>query len=188
MQFLMELWLPILLSTVSVFIASCILHMLVPLHKADYKGVSDEPRLLEAVRALNLAPGEYYFPWCASMKEMSSPEFVQKRMQGPIGLITLMQPGPPGMAKNLAQWILFTLVIAIFTAYVAMHALPPGTDFKAVLRVAATVAFMAYGPAYVHGAIWKGLSWSIAFKFMFDGLIYALVMGATFAWLWPAAA
>jgi hypothetical protein len=186
-QFLMELWLPILLSTVFVFIASCVIHMVVPIHKADYKGVSDEPRLLDAVRAQNLAPGEYYFPWCATMKEMGKPEFVQKRMQGPVGLLTLMQPGPPGMGKNLVQWVLFTLVIAIFTAYVGMLALVPGAEFMPVLRVTATVAWMAFGPAYVHSSIWKGLSWSIAFKFLFDGLVYALVMGATFAWLWPSA-
>jgi hypothetical protein len=112
-QFLTELWLPILLSTVFVFIASCVIHMVVPIHKADYRGVKDEPRLLEAVRALNIAPGEYYFPWCSSMREMRSAEFVQKRIQGPIGILTVMQPGPPGMGRNLVQWILFTLVIAV---------------------------------------------------------------------------
>jgi hypothetical protein len=186
-QFLMELWLPILLSTVFVFIASCVIHMVVPIHKADYKGVKDEPRLLEAVRALNVAPGEYYFPWCSSMKEMRSPEFVQKRIQGPIGILTVMQPGPPGMGKNLAQWILFTLVIAIFTAYVGMLALEPGAGFMPLFRVTTTVALMAFGPAYVHSSIWKGLSWSIAFKFLFDGIVYAAVMGATFGWLWPSA-
>ena len=37
-----ELWLPILLSAVFVFIASSIFHMVIPLHKGDYKKLSGE--------------------------------------------------------------------------------------------------------------------------------------------------
>jgi hypothetical protein len=188
MEFLSQLWLPILLSTVAVFIASSVIHMVVPIHKSDYKGVPEEGRLLDGLRPLNLQPGEYYFPWCADMKEMKKPEFMQKRLQGPVGVLTVMPAGPPSMSKNLVQWILFTLVIAVFTAYIGYHALPGEQPFASVLRVTGTVAMLAFAPAYVHSAIWKGLSWSTALKFVFDGIVYGLVMGAIFAWLWPAAA
>jgi hypothetical protein len=186
MEFLSQLWLAILLSSVAVFIASFVIHMLLPIHKADYKGVPDEPRLLEALRAQNIAPGEYYFPMCRDMKEMNSPEFKQKRMQGPVGVVSLMEPGPPGMAKNLVQWFIFTLVVAVFTAYISYNALMPGAEFARVLQIAGAVAVLAFAPAYVHSAIWKGLSWGTTLKFVFDGLVYGLVMGAVFAWLWPA--
>jgi hypothetical protein len=149
--------------------------------------VPDEGRLLDALRPLNLTPGEYYFPWCPDMKEMKKPEFMQKRIQGPVGVITVMQPGPPGMAKNLIQWFLFSLVIAVFAAYVGHHALAPGAGFAPVLRITGTVAMIAFAPAYVHSAIWKGLSWGTTLKFVFDGIIYGLVMGAVFGWLWPGA-
>ena len=55
-------------------------------------------------------------------------------------------------------------------------------------RVTGTAAMLAFAPAYAHSAIWKGLSWSTALKFVFDGIVYGLVMGAVFGWLWPAAA
>ena len=186
MQFLLELWLPIVLSTVFVFIASCVVHMAIPIHKSEYKGVPDETRLRDAVRVQNLPPGDYYFPWCKNMKDMRSPEMMQKFIQGPVGIMTIRQSGPPGMTSNLVQWVLFTLVVAVLTAYLADLALAPGAGFGPVLRVTSAAAFMAFAPAYVHGAIWKGTPWSTAFKFVLDGLIYALVIGATFAWLWPS--
>jgi hypothetical protein len=186
MQFLAELWLPIVLSTVFVFIASCVVHMAIPLHKSEYKGVPDETRLREAVRAQNLPTGDYYFPWCRDMKEMRTPEMIQKFIQGPVGILTIRQSGPPGMTRNLVQWVLFTLIIAVLTAYLGDLALAPGAGFGPVLRVTSTAAFMAFAPAYVHGAIWKGTPWSTALRFVLDGLIYGLVVGATFAWLWPS--
>jgi hypothetical protein len=188
MEFLSQLWVPILVSTVAVFIASCVIHMAIPIHKADYRGVPEEGPLLDALRPLNIAPGEYYFPWCADMKAMRSPEFLQKRMQGPVGILTVLPAGPPGMTKYLVQWVLFTLVIAVFVAYIGAHALDPGAAFGEVLRVTGTAAMLAFAPAYAHSAIWKGLSWSTALKFVFDGIVYGLVMGAVFGWLWPAAA
>jgi hypothetical protein len=36
-------------------------------------------------------------------------------------------------------------------------------------------------------SIWYGRSWLAAFKTTVDGLIYALITGAVFMWLWPAA-
>ena len=39
------LWLPILLSSVIVFVASSIIHMLLPWHKSDYPKVPNEDRV-----------------------------------------------------------------------------------------------------------------------------------------------
>ena len=44
---------------------------------------------------------------------------------------------------------------------------------------------LGYALSHVMDSIWKGLAWSVAAKFFFDGLLYALVTGATFMWLWP---
>ncbi len=39
---LQALWLPILLSSIIVFVVSSIIHMLLPWHKSDYARVPDE--------------------------------------------------------------------------------------------------------------------------------------------------
>ncbi len=42
MAFLTELWLPILLSAVFVFIVSSIIHMALPIHKGDYGKLTNQ--------------------------------------------------------------------------------------------------------------------------------------------------
>jgi len=42
------LWLPILLSAVIVFVASSIIHMLLPIHKSDYRKLPDEEKVMDA--------------------------------------------------------------------------------------------------------------------------------------------
>ena len=56
MTALSSLWLPILLSAVLVFVASSIVHMLLPWHKSDYPKVPDEERAREGLRALAIPP------------------------------------------------------------------------------------------------------------------------------------
>jgi hypothetical protein len=48
------------------------------------------------------------------------------------------------------------------------------------------VAFAAYALALLHESIWKGQPWSVTFKFVLDGAIYALLTGITFRLMWPA--
>src|SRR5262249_57538513 len=67
------LWLPILLSAVIVFIASSIVHMVLPHHRSNYKKLPDEDNIRKILRAANLAPGLYHTPYCTH-KEMNSPE------------------------------------------------------------------------------------------------------------------
>ena len=55
-------------------------------------------------------------------------------------------------------------------------------------RIAGTAAFLAHAFSSVNDSIWKGVSWVITLKFVFDGLVYALLTAGVFAWLWPAAA
>src|SRR4030088_1422964 len=83
------LWLPILLSAVIVFVASSILHMVLPFHKSDYRKLPEEDKVMDALRAVGVTPGRtYHFPFCTH-KEMKSPEAVEKVKRGPIGLLTV---------------------------------------------------------------------------------------------------
>lgn len=58
---LTALWLPILLSAVIVFVASSIMHMLLPYHQGDYQKLPDEDKLRAARRWSEAGP--LYFPF-----------------------------------------------------------------------------------------------------------------------------
>ena len=80
---LTALWLPILLSAIVVFVASSIMHMLLPYHRGDYQQFPDEDKLLAALRAAGLKRGLYVFPF-GTHKEMKSPALMEKYKQGPV--------------------------------------------------------------------------------------------------------
>jgi hypothetical protein len=181
---LTALWLPILLSAVIVFVASSIMHMLLPYHRTDYQRLPDEDKALVALRATGLKRGLYVFPFCTH-KEMKSPAMVEKYKQGPVGMMTIFPSGPPVMPKFLGLWFVYCLIIGFFVAYLTGRTVAPGAPYLAVHRVAGCAAFMAYGLGHISNGIWKGQPWSVTLKEVFDGLIYGLLTGGTFGWLWP---
>ena len=179
------LWLPILLAAVIVFIASSIMHIALPIHKSDYRKLPEEEKVMDALRATGATPGRLYFFPFTTHKEMKSPEMVEKFKRGPIGLLTVLPSGPPAIGKNMAQWFVYCLVVGVFVAYLTGRTLSPGTHYLAVFRVAGTTAFLGYALALIQDSIWKGQTWGITFKHLFDGLIYGLLTAGTFGWLWP---
>jgi hypothetical protein len=186
MVFLTALWLPILLSAVIVFVASSIIHMVLPYHKSDYSKLPDEDKLLDALRGAGLAPGRlYHFPHCADHKQMGSPEMQEKYKKGPVGLLTILPSGAPAMGSFLAKWFTYCVVISLVAAYLTGRTLATGAPYLTVFRVAGTAAFLGYAGAHASDSIWKGQSWSTTFKHIFDGLIYGMLTGGTFGWLWP---
>ena len=180
-----DLWLPILLSSVFVFIASSILHMAIPIHKGDYKKLPNEDDVLGAMKTHGVGPGHYMFPCAPSMKAAGTPEMLEKYGKGPCGFMTVVPDGPPAMGKNLVLWFLYSVLISVFVGYVAKLALPAGTEYGTVFRVAGTTAILAYGVAQIQDSVWKAQSWTVTMKFLFDGIVYGLVTAGTFGWLWP---
>ena len=185
MVHIMSLWIPILLSAVLVFIVSSIIHMMLGYHRSDYKKLPSEDAVLESLRKFNIPPGDYHFPRPDSMKAMKDPAFIEKCAKGPIGMMTLMKPGPPSMGRELFQWFLYIVVVGIFAAYVAGRALAPGAPYLSVFRFVGTTAFACYSMALVQNHIWYKRSRSATLKTMFDGLVYACVTAGVFGWLWP---
>lgn len=188
MSAILELWMPILLSAVAVFVASSILHMVIPVHAGDHKGLPGEKDVLDAMRKQNLQPGSYMFPHCKSMKDMGNDEMLQKYQSGPVGFMTIMPTGTPAIGKSLLQWFVFSITVSIFAAYVATFTLQAQENYLRVFRLTGTVAFVAYGWGEITASIWKGQSWVVTSKFLFDGLVYALMTGGVFGALWPHAA
>jgi hypothetical protein len=185
MDFLAQLWMPIIASAVLVFIASHVIHIVIKWHNSDYRKLANEDDVRAAIRAASPAPGQYVVPHCLDMKDMGTPEMQKKFVEGPIAFVTLRPSGMPSMGRTLALWFGYTLAIGVIAAYLASRALPSTASFGQVCRLVATVAFVAYAGGSVQMGIWFGKPWGSVVKDVADGLIYGVITGATFAWLWP---
>lgn len=180
-----SLWLPILLSSVIVFLVSSIIHMASSWHRSDYPKVPNEDRVMDALRSLAIPPGDYMIPRPSSAKDMRSPEFTEKLQKGPVMMLTVLPNGPTPMARNLVLWFLYSAVVGLLAAYVAGRALPIGANYLRVFRFVGVTAFVGYSVALWQMSIWYRRAWSTTIKATVDGLIYALLTAGTFGWLWP---
>lgn len=178
------LWLPIVLSAAIVFVASSIMHMVLPYHHSDYKKLPNEDSVLAALRSAGLKRGLYIFPF-GTHKEMNTPAMVEKYKAGPVGMMTVRPSGPVKMGGYLAMWFGYCLLVTFFVAYLTGHTVPMGADYLVVFRVAGTAAFMAFGLGTLSNGIWKSQPWGATIKEVIDGLVYALLVAGTFGWLWP---
>jgi hypothetical protein len=182
---IMSLWMPILISGVVVFVASAVLHMLLPIHRNDFRKLPKEDEVMAALRGFDIPPGDYGVPRPESMAAMKEPAFIAKMRKGPVIFMTVLPAGPPSTGASLIQWALYCVVVSIMAAYVAGRAVGPEADALQVCRFAGTAAFLAYALALPAQSIWLKRSWTTTLKSMFDGLVYGLLTGATFGWLWP---
>lgn len=183
MAFLVELWLPIVLSAAFVFIVSSIFHVALPIHAGDFKKLPDEDGARAALGTPTVPPGDYVVPYATCMKDVCIDEMKKKYEEGPVAFLTVLPKGPPAMGKALVQWFLFCVLVSIFVAYVVSFALSESAHYTQVFRLAGTVALPGYAFAYVQDSIWKGRPWGTSIKFMIEGVVYALVTAGTFGWL-----
>ena len=89
------LWLPIVLSAVIVFVASSIMHMVLPYHRSDYKQLPNEEAAAAALRGV--PPGQYIIPHCTH-EQLKSPEVLEKFKTGPVCTVLMRQSGQIGRA------------------------------------------------------------------------------------------
>ncbi|HWC19622.1 MAG TPA: hypothetical protein VG498_21595 [Terriglobales bacterium] len=182
---LTALWLPIVLAAVIVFVGSSILHMVLPYHRGDYRRIPQEESVLSSLRGADVRRGVYMFPYASDPKERNKPEMQEKMRQGPVGILTVIPSGPMNMGKYLGSWFGYCLLVSFFVAYLTGGTLSPGTPYLQVFRVASTAAFMTYGLSHISNSIWGGQPEGTTAKHVLDGLIYGLLTGGTFGWLWP---
>jgi hypothetical protein len=186
MGMLTQLWLPIVLSAVFVFIASSLLHMVLRFwHAPDCKGFSNEDEVGAAMRKGNASAGLYMIPYCTP-EAMKNPATAEKFKTGPVCVVFMRKPGPMSMGAFLGQWTLFCLFVSFFCALLAVHVLGHGAPHESVFHVIGLTAIAAYSFGVIPDAIWWGHPWGSAIKHIIDGIIYAVITGLTFAWLWPA--
>jgi len=182
---LSALWLPIVVSAVIVFVVSSILHMVLPWHKSDYPRLANEEKVMDALRALSIPPGDYMMPRPSSREDVRSKEFAARFERGPVVIMTVYPTGPMAMGRPLAMWFVYALVIGVFAAYITGRALPPGANYLQVFRFVGSISFIGYAAALWQFSIWYRRSTLTTIKSTIDGLIYGLLTAGTFGWLWP---
>src|SRR5688500_7077086 len=96
---ILSLWAPILVAAVIGFVASSILHMVLPYHRSDFRRVESEEALMESLRKLGVAPGNYMMPYAASPSAMKDPAFIEKRKRGPVAVLTAMRDASMGVSQ-----------------------------------------------------------------------------------------
>ncbi len=183
MEFLQQLWIPIVASAAILWVASFFLHMVSPHHKGEWKGMPGEQGVVDAITAAGLKPGQYWFPW-GEMADMKNPEYMEKLKRGPNGTLVIW-PGPVNMGRNLVLMLLFYLLAGVFVAYVSWYSLGAGSHpYLHVFRIAGATAVAAHCLGWMPNMIWFGGTTRCFWTYLFDGIVYGLLTAGTFGWLW----
>ena len=181
---MLALWLPIVLSTIAIFFCSFLSWMVFHLHQKDWGKLEHEDALMETIRDMDAADGNYMFPGTTNPKDMQDPAFMEKYAAGPRGVITLFPV--PNMGKNLGLTMLYFFVCCCTFAYLADFALKPGSepgaDFITVFRFVATIAMFTFAAAVIQHSIWFRIR---VVGHVIESIAYSLIAGTIFAALWP---
>jgi hypothetical protein len=183
MEFLQAMWLPIVVSAVFVWIASFLTWMVLPLHKGEWKGVSDEKGFLGALIEMGVQPGNYMFPHAATPERMKDPEFQEMMNRGPTGIMTVWG-GPPKMGLYMLVTLALYMVVSLFVAYVAAHTLAPSDPYLTKFRITGAMAVGIYTLGKLPHDVWFRTPKGSVMRQLLDGVIYGLVTAGTFGWLW----
>lgn len=184
MQFLVDLWIPIVLSGIALFVISAVFWTVSPHHRTEYGSFVNEDAVRDVVRAANLEPGLYHFPHAADMKAMGSPEMAAKLNKGPNAFVTILPNGVTPMGPQMVKSFLSFVLVAVFVAYIAYHSIAPGAEYLAVFRLVGTVGFMTFALGSMQEPIWFGKPWKSWMLQAMDALVYGLVMAGIFGWQW----
>lgn len=185
MEFLVDLWLPILLNGIVLFFASFIAWVVLPHHFGDKKKLPNEDALMDFIRSQNLPAGNYMFPYGTHKADQNTEEFMEKYAAGPRGLVDIYDM--PSMPMNMVKTVIFFLITSAIIGYITHVACPPGAEgnsFMKIFRMAGTVGILTHASSGVLNGIWfrKRL-----FTDIIDGIVFGLILGLIFALLWPSA-
>ncbi len=179
------LWLPTLASTIIVFFAGYLIYMVLPHHRTDFDGIDEEDRFLAELRTLDLARGQYKFPFASSPIDLHDPEYVEKVKRGPTGILVVCRNESGPTLKQVFMHFVHVFVISAIVACIAGATLPGGTEYIKVFQIAGGAAFLGYAGSIPENSIWFHFSWPMSLKSVLDALLYAGLTGGLFGWLWP---
>jgi hypothetical protein len=101
---ILDLWLPILISTAVSWAMSAVIWVALKYHNTDYKKLKDEDAASAGLRGH--APGYYLLPHCLDPADMQDPNVKQKFADGPIAYITMLPNSVPAMGPRMISMIL----------------------------------------------------------------------------------
>lgn len=182
-----ELWLPILVSSVVVFFASFLAWVVLPHHKPEIKKLEDEDGFLAMLKSADVPAGSYMFPMCTGGKEMKDPAYLKKLEEFPCGMLNVWQKPRPMQVCLLGSFVTY-LLIAVFVAYLAHFAFERGEAFMTIFRFTSAAAIAAHVLGTIPGGVWFGVQVRSMVTCAIDGIVFGLLTGLTFAWMWPGAA
>ena len=189
MDFLTHLWLPILVSGASVWIASALAWMAIGHHKKDRDPIPGgrEQEFMDAITKLNIGPGNYGFPDFCQHDHLPRKERMEALNalydKRPYGILRVW--GEMNMGVNMLLTFLFYLFSSTVIAYLGWAALGTGASFAKVMQISGTAGVLAYCFASFPNDVWfQTKRRAIAMNWI-DGIVFGLITGAIFAWLWP---
>jgi len=184
MAFLAQLWLPIVVSAVVVFVLSAATHMALPWRKKEWGRFAGQDALQAAIAGLE--PGQYGFPACPDPRQpMMGKEWMERWAKGPSGWLVVAPPGSFNMGKSMAQSFLVYLAVSFLVAYVGSLSLGPSTPTLTIVRLFSTVGVLTHGVSTIFSSIWYHRPWRVYAMDLFDAVVYAFAMAGVFGWLWP---
>lgn len=198
MDFLTHLWLPIIACTGAVWVASCLAWMVVGHHKKDWKSIPNEAEFIQTVKNMGIEPGNYGFPEfrrCDGMSKEQKKAMWEQMQHNPMGLMRVW--APISMGRNMVLTLLVYLTVSTLVGYLGWNALPHGTvavadlgvatrpAFGKVMQVLGTAGVLAYCFASLPNDIWFQKSRREVVTNLVDGVVFGLITGAMFGWLWP---
>src|ERR671938_576514 len=131
---MVSLWLGILAAAVGVFIASSIVHMVLPYHRTDVRKlpVEKEDLVLDALGRIAVAPGDYALPHAGDPAGMRDPAFIAKATRGPLAFMTLAPGAAPSMGPYLGMWFIYCLAVSSVVGLLTWYIVGPGQPFSYV--------------------------------------------------------
>jgi hypothetical protein len=158
--------------------------MAIPLHRKDWRPLPDEDAVLAVLKRIGVTPGNYMFP-APDMSKMKDPVYLQRLADNPGGVMTVRRPGAIAMGPYLGKQFVYHLVISVIMAYVASRLFPASSGSKAVFHYTAMVAGLTYVGALFPEAIWYHQPRNYVIGKVVDGIVWAVLTAAAFAWLGP---
>lgn len=181
MEFLLQLWLPILITGVALFLASTVAWTVLPHHELDFSPLPDEDKLMEVVKSQNVPPGAYMFPYMTHA-QAKDPDRISKYAAGPRGKMVVW--AMPNMGKNLLLTFVFFLLVATVAAYISWEALQGQTvTFLKAFQIVGAIGVLTFASSGQLNAIWFPRRTLMDF---IDGIVYGVLMGLVFALCWPS--
>ena len=185
MDFIHQLWQPILLATFLCFVMSAIVWMFAPHHKKEWQAPPNQDGVMDLLRKGNVEAGGYLFPYGDRSDKAAFAEAMKKFAEGPAGVMYVFPKGAMNMGKMLGQQFVFFLFVNFMLAYVGHHGGLDGQPYLRVFQVIGAMAFMIYAVGPAPESIWFARPWKSFFLGAVDGLLYACVTAGAFGWLWP---